>query len=221
MGVLLMLMTIGGLLAAFVLLLIAFGKNIGWLKKFVVGGVLIWFVFYAAMLFGFSLLSEEKTLAFNEPKEFCGFYFDCHLHASVVDVRRSKTFGGRAANGEFYIVKVRLFSDAKREPLALITPKFMIVDASGRRFEPTKDLTVSLPKPPFEEKIPAGGAIEGEVAFDLPADANNPRLDIREGYGVDHAIEAVLVDDEDSVWHQRNYFKLEQQTQTVSVKQEN
>lgn len=215
MGVILMLTTIGGLLTAFVLLIIAFLRKIGWLKKFVGGGILIWFVFYAAMLFGFSFLSEEKTLAFDEPKEFCGFYFDCHLHASVSGVRQSKIFGGRTASGEFYIVKVKVFSDAKREPLALITPKFTVVDASGRRFESAEDLTVALPKSPFEEKIPAGGTIGGEIAFDLPADASDLRLDIREGYGIDHAIEAVLVDDEDSIWHKRNFFKLETSNATA------
>ena len=46
----------------------------------------------------------------------------------------------------------------------------------------------------------------------------NPRLDIREGYGIDHAIEAVLVDDEDSVFHKRNYFLLAEWEQTAGVK---
>ena len=41
MGVILMLITIGGLLTAFVLLIIAFLRKIGWLKKFVGGGILI------------------------------------------------------------------------------------------------------------------------------------------------------------------------------------
>ena len=221
MGVLLMLMTIGGLFVAAILLIVAFGKRIGWLKKFVGGGVIIWFVFYAALLFGFSLMSAEKTLGFNEPKEFCGFYFDCHLHASVTAVRRSKTFGSLTAKNEFHIVKIKLFSDARREPLAFITPQFTVVDAAGRRFSRTEDTSVSTPVPPFEEKIPPGEFIEGEIAFDLPPDANNPRLDIREGYGIDHAIEAVLVDDEDSIWHKRNYFNLEPPTPTVSVEQKN
>ena len=50
----------------------------------------------------------------------------------------------------------------------------------------------------------------------LPADVKNPRLDIREGYGVDHVIEAVLIGDEDSILHKRNYFKLDMSNQVVS-----
>lgn len=56
-----------------------------------------------------------------------------------------------------------------------------------------------------------------EKVFDLPANVKNPRLDIKEGYGIDHAIEAVLIGDEDSVWHKRNYFALAEQKQNVSV----
>ena len=60
MGVLLMLITIGGLVAAGILLAIALiGKKM-WLAKFTLGGVAIWFVFYIAMLFGFSFSARRK-----------------------------------------------------------------------------------------------------------------------------------------------------------------
>ncbi len=60
MGVLLMLMTIGGLVAAFILLVISVFTKKAWLQKFVFGAVAAWFVFYAILLFGTSLLSKEK-----------------------------------------------------------------------------------------------------------------------------------------------------------------
>jgi Domain of unknown function (DUF4352) len=140
------------------------------------------------------------------------------LNARLSDVRKSKTFGRLTAQNEFFIAKVKISNDARRESLALIKPKFTAIDEQGRQFSPTEDLTVSIQTPPLEEKIPAGQSIESEIAFDLPPDAKNPRLDIREGYGIDHAIEAILVGDEDSFWHKRQFFKLAQQTQTVSVK---
>src|SRR5262249_16000217 len=107
MGVLLMLMTIGGLIVAAVLLGIAWLNQSAWLKKFVVGGVTVWFAFYIAMLLGFSLFSTETTLTLNEPKEFCGFYLDCHMHTAVTSVRKTDRLGDRIANGEFYIVTVK------------------------------------------------------------------------------------------------------------------
>src|SRR5258706_12180465 len=109
MGVLLMLMTIGGLIVAAVMLVISVATGKAWLRKFVFGGVAIWFVFYLAMLFGFSLSSQEKDLGLNEAKEYCGFYLDCHMHTAVTNVRTAKMIGNQTANGEFYIVKVKVF----------------------------------------------------------------------------------------------------------------
>jgi hypothetical protein len=216
MGVILMAMTIGGLAAAAILLVVALWKKIGWLKKFVFGGVAVWFALYAILLFGSSLLSEEKTLGLNEPKEFCGFYLDCHMHASVASVRRTKTIGDKTAQGEFYIVKVKIFSDAKRVDLGLHSPKLFVVDANGKAYPRFED--AENPAPPFDQKIPAGGSFEKEVVFDLPTDVKNPRLDVAEGIGIDKVIEAVLIGDEDSILHKRTRFKLEEQAQTASVK---
>lgn len=212
MGAILLLMTIGGSILAAILLAISIWKGKSWLKNFVLGGVTVWFSFYIIIFLMSSIFSEEKTLAFNEPKEFCGFYLDCHLNARISGVRQSKTFGRLTAQNEFFIVKVKISNDAKREPLALITPKFTVIDDHGRQISPTEDLTVSIQTPKFEEKIPAGQSIEDEIAFDLPPDAKNPRLDIREGYGIDQAIESILIGDEDSFLHKRNYFGLEQTT---------
>jgi len=207
MGMLLILVTIGGLISAFILLVISLWTNKIWLRNFVVGGVAVWFIFYIAMLFGFSLLSEEKTLGFDEPKEFCGFYFDCHLHTAVSDVRKTRTIGDKTANGEFYIVKVKVSSDAKRAELGLHAPKFEVVDEQGRRYERLENL--SLPEDAFERKVPANGSFEDEIVFDLPMNAKNPRLDISEGTGIDKVIESILIGDEDSILHKRNYFKLD------------
>jgi len=117
MGVLLMLMTIGGVISAFILLIISIFTKKTWLRKFVFGGVLVWFVIYAIPLFATSIFSKDKTLALNEPKVFCGFYTDCHMHAAVTSVRTAKSLGNKRANGEFYIVKVKIFSDARQATL--------------------------------------------------------------------------------------------------------
>src|SRR3982751_4154889 len=120
MGAILLLMTIGGSIIAAVLLAISIWKDKSWLRNFVFGGVVVWYSFYIIAFLMSSIFSEEKTLALNKPKEFCGFYLDCHIHTAVADVRKTKTIGDKTANGEFYIVKVKVFSNAKREPLQLI-----------------------------------------------------------------------------------------------------
>ena len=210
-----MLATIGGLGLGFILMIIAVWTKQVWLSKFVSGAVAIWLVFYTTTLLGVSLASSEKTLGLNEPKAFCGFYIDCHLHASVTDVRTAKQIGDKTAQGIFYIVKVKIFSDARRAAIGLLDPQFAVVDEQGGIFEPLEDSSVSGNS--FERKVPAGGSFEEAVIFDLPADIENPRLDIAEGIGIDKVIEAVLIGDEDSILHERNYFELKEQIRTVSV----
>ncbi len=221
MGVLLMLMTIGGLLAAFVLFIAAIVTKKCWLRNFVVGGVAVWFVFYVVMLLGFSLTSTEKVLAAGEAKEYCGFYLDCHLHASVTNVRTAKTLGSVLANGRFYIVKIKVFSDAKNPSinLHLIEPKARVVLANGDKIE--RDLAAESALPTanikLDQDISNNQTIEKEIVFDVPATAANPKLLITEGYGIDKTIEHVLVGDEDSIFHAQTFFELREQNETANA----
>ena len=211
MGALLMLMTIGGLVVAAILFGVAWLHESAWLKKFVVGGVAIWFAFYLAMLIGTSLLSTERTIAVGDTdgKAFCGFYLDCHLHTAVLNVTRAKTIGNKNASGEFYVVTVKIFSDARAATLGLLTVDAHVVDAGGKIYSRDIDSEGELsPQPDFEEKIGPGESFEKQIVFDLPANVTDPRLDMREGYGVDHVIEYFLIGDEDSMFHARNYFAL-------------
>jgi hypothetical protein len=213
-----MLMTIGGLIAAFLLLGVARWMKKRWLRDFVLGGVAVWSAFYAVMLLTASFSSKEATLGLNEPKEFCGFYLDCHMHTAVTGVRRTKTIGDSAAQGEFYVVRVKVFSDAKQATLGLLTVDARVLDESGQEFLRDARAESRLgEQPPLDKRISPVESFEREIVFDLPAGVNNPRLDIREGYGIDHAIESVLIGDEDSILHKRRLFKLEEQNQTAAV----
>lgn len=215
MGILLMLMTIAGLVVAGILLVVAWLNESAWLKKFVLGGVAIWFAFYMVILIGTSLMSTEKTIAVGDTdgKAFCGFYLDCHMHAAVTNVRKTKTIGNKTANGEFYIVSVKVFSDAKSATLGLITVDVHVVDADGNTYARDTGAEDGLgEQPPFDRQIGPNENFEKQIVFDLPVRVSNPRLDIREGYGIDHLIEAVLIGDEDSIFHKRNYFALDNVT---------
>lgn len=222
MGVLLMLMTIGGLATALVLLVIAVATKKNWLRNFVVGGVAVWFVFYGVMLLGFSLTSTERVLAAGEAKEYCGFYIDCHLHTAVTNVRTAKTLGSVSANGTFYIAKIKVFSDAKNSEinLHLIEPKARVVLANSEHVE--RDLAAESTLPTsnikLDQNISNSQTIEKEIVFDVPADASDLKLLITEGYGIDKTIEHVLVDDEDSIFHAQTFFELREQNVTASVK---
>jgi hypothetical protein len=209
MGVLLMLITIGGVVFAAVLLIISFLTQSAWLRSFTLGSVVVWFAFYFVMLLGFSIFSGEQTLPVGAAKQYCGFYLDCHMHTAVTDVRTARSIGNKIANGEFYIVKVKVFSDARRATLGLLTVDANVIDDSGNKYYRDEQAEDQLPRQPrFEKKVSPLESFEKEIVFDLPADLSDPRLDMREGYGIDHAIEAVLIGDEDSFLHSRNYFAL-------------
>lgn len=216
MGLLMMIATIGGLGLAVILLIVSLWTKSFWLTKFVLGAAAIWLVIYAIALIGVSFSSKEKILGLNEPKAFCGFYIDCHMRTAVTDVRKTKVIGDKIAKGEFYIVRVKVFSDARRTALGLHAPKLEVIDALNRKYQ--RLVEFETPDPPFNEKVPAGSAFEKEIVFDLPADVQNPRLDVAEGIGIDKVIEAVLIGDEDSILHKRTFFKLEPPPQTASVK---
>ncbi len=213
MGVILLVMTIGGLIIAAILLAVSYFAKLNWLKTFVFGGVTVWLVGYVILLFVASIFSEEQNLGLNQPKEFCGFYLDCHLHTAVLDVRKTKQIGDKTANGEFYVVKVKVFSDAKNPSIALrlLEPKAEVTDKDGKTYIRILEAENELPtaKVPLNQDVKTNDPFEKEIVFDLPTDAKNPRLDISEGYGIDKAIEAVLIGDEDSFLHKRNYFNLE------------
>ena len=145
----------------------------------------------------------------REGKAYCGFYLDCHMHTAVTDVRRAKTIGDNTANGEFYIVRVNVFSDAKAATLGLLTVDAHVEDAAGSTY--TRDLIAEealAPQPDFAQQVEPSESFDKEIVFDLPADVDRPKLDIREGYGIDHFIEALLIGDEDSIFHKRSYLKL-------------
>lgn len=219
MGVLLMLMTIGGLIVAALLLGISFVSGSAWLRGFVLGCVAIWFGFYFAMLIGFSLFSSEKTLPVGQAKEYCGFYLDCHMHTAVTDVRTAKSIGNRTANGKFYIVTVKVFSNAKQATLGLLNVTAKVLDENGNKYFRDQDAEDQLPpQPRFEKQISPVESFEKQIVFDLPAEVKNPRLDLKEGYKIDRVIEALVIGDEDSLLHKRNYFQLSDRTQTVAAK---
>jgi hypothetical protein len=222
MGVLLMLMTVGGLVVAGILLVFSLAIKKAWLTRFTLAGVGVWLVFYAAMLLGCSLTSTDKVLAAGEAKEYCGFYLDCHMHTAVTGVRTAKTIGERTASGTFYIATVKVFSDARNPKieLHLIDPKARVVLADGQKISRDEAAEASLPSSNvrLDADISNSQTIEKEIVFDVPANAVQPKLLITEGYGIDKTIEHLLIGDDDSLFHAQTFFELKEQNLASGVK---
>jgi hypothetical protein len=217
-----MLMTIGGLVVAGILLIAARVTKKAWLVKFTVAGVAFWLVFYAVTLVGFSMMSEERVLAIGEAKEYCGFYLDCHMHTEVTSVRTAQQIGERQAKGIFYIVGVRVFSDARNPNIAfrLLEPnaKVIVTDDSVIGRDLAAEAALPTAAVDLGADIKGRQTIDKEIVFNVPDDLTNPKLHIAEGYGIDNVIEAVLIDDEDSVLHRRTYFSLSERRDVATAR---
>jgi hypothetical protein len=73
MGVLLMLMTIGGLIAAAALLVFSFVYGKAWLRTFVLGGIVVWVVFYTIHAFRFLAVKRRENPGTERGKEVLRF----------------------------------------------------------------------------------------------------------------------------------------------------
>jgi hypothetical protein len=214
-GVALLALTLLGLLAAGVATVLAIVKGRTSVARSVVLIAGAWIVAYATLLLVTSIASGERTLALGETKRFCGFYLDCHVGVAVERVDTASSIGEAGseirAGGTFYIVTLRVSSDARRVPLHLERPRFAIVDAEGFRHERALDAEQRLPTAwlgDLEQPVRAGGSFTRAIVIDVPRGARDPRLYVTMGGPLDRAAELALIGDEDAVLHAPTFHAL-------------
>lgn len=209
MGMLLMLLTIAGLLLAACLYLIGVVFRLPWLRKFVGGGVAIWLALYLVALVAVSASSSDALLKIYEPKAFCGFYFDCHLHAMVTDVTET---GQPSGNGRVYIVTVKVFSDARRAALRLSNVKATVYMDDWTKIG---QLDPGTGPSPWDREIGPGESYETRLMFSLPESGKGAKLLLTEGAEIERIFEMFLIGDEDSIFHGKQYFDISRPTSIV------
>ena len=214
-GIFLLLLTVVAMFLGTVGVIHALLRQKRELKKAILIGAAIWIAAYLLILISVSALSNGRVLGRGEVKPFCGFYLDCHLRAAVEGVDTARAIGGGAtpqrlaASGSWWIVTVRVSSNARRASLKLLQPRLMVVDDPGTVYSRAADAeralgdTVSL-----ERRLGPGDSLVRRVVFDLPRDVRRPRLLFTEGYWIDRVIELFLIGDEDSLLHGRTTFAL-------------
>jgi hypothetical protein len=169
---------------------------------------------YAAALLAVSLGSEQRVLGPGEQKRFCGLHLDCHLYVSVADVRRTRELGGREARGTFWVVRLKVGSDARRAVLAPRGLAVEMTDGGGRPIARRPDAEASLvpwrrTPLPLDRPVDPGASYLREVVFDVPDDARDPQLLVTEGAGVERVAERFVIGDEDSWLHAPTRIRLE------------
>lgn len=206
------------LLVAFLFLLYSLAVQRFGRARLLLAAKLVVGMVYAAVLLGFSLASSDKVLARGQEKHFCEI--DCHLAYSIADARQSKTIGAAAnqvtANGTFTILTIRTrFDDTtigRNRGDGLLYPNsrvLTIVDAEGRKYLPSPDAQRALEisgaaGKPITTPLRPGESYTTTVAFDLPAAAGNPMLQIIEGAWETH----LVIGHENSPLHKRTRFQI-------------
>ena len=208
LGVPLLAVTILGLLVAGGAVLIGTVKGRTNMARAIVVITGAWVAAYATLLIVTSIASHERTLALGETKRFCGFYLDCHMGVAVERVDTASSIGGAGneirAGGTFYIVTLRVSSDARRVPLRLHQPRFAIVDAEGFRHERALEAEERLPSAwlaDLEQPVDAGSSFTRAIVIDLPRGARSPRLHVTMGGRLERTVELALIGDEDALLH--------------------
>ena len=171
---------------------------------------------YLVTLVGVSLASQRRVLAPGEIKRFCGVYLDCHLGVSVEEVRTAASVGdpGRQtwAEGRYWIVRLRVSSDARRAMLSPYGLVAVVEDERRRRFgrdlAAERGLLGGEADRPLEQSVEGGGSYTRTLVFDLPSDVPQPLLSVTERALPDVALEWFLIGDEDSLLHQGTLMSL-------------
>src|SRR3954466_3462942 len=153
---------------------------------------------YLLLLVIDSLTSHSRVLAPGEEKHICEI--DCHLAYSVVAARSESLGGGLARHVVTVNVRFDEATISSRRPRdATLTPNsryVALVDSAGRQYPGSVD---SLHRP----LIP-GESYTTDIAFDVPADARDLRLVLR-----NNDLEtAVIIGHENSVLHGKTLFAL-------------
>ena len=138
---------------------------------------------YLLLLAVVTLGMGHETLAPGTPQRFCGFYLDCHLSVTVMQVERTPSA---------WNVKLRLANDARRVALS---PHHLRVELM--RGDSTVELVPDVTD--LATPILAGGSREFSVAFAATGEGETPTLRVTEGFGVDRVIEGVLLGDDDAL----------------------
>lgn len=182
--------------------------------------MLVWTLLYSGLLLGTSFSSREVVLGLNQDKHFCGFYLDCHLSVLVVRVVKTRTLGNpqqplKTANGIYYIVTVKVASDARAATLRFENPIATVIDEQGRVYERFIEGEQALERSqgrvvPFSQDVGPNysSTYSKDLVFDLPTNLKNPRLLMIQGHWFERLIELFLIGDEDSLFHKRTLFRL-------------
>ncbi len=185
--------------AAFVLAVLLkksqWARVIAWVEA---GGLAL----YAGLFLITSLASRTQELAVGTEKHICEV--DCHLAYSVAAVKTVKVWGGRTAQGMFYVITVRVRFDSgtiaswrpRDVPLSPNGRRVALIDVQGHRYPTAPDA--------LDRQLLPGQEYTTDFVFDVPAAAGTPRLELESGDWPTH----LMIAHENAFLHGKVLFRL-------------
>ena len=183
------------------------------------GAVFMTVTGYLILLGGVSFASTEKVLPAGGWKYFCEI--DCHTAYSVIGAQTAEALGPEmqqtAAHGKFIIVQMKTWFDERtissHRGNGLLTPnprKVVLVDDTGRRFEPSADGQAAFGRlgnasTSLSAALRPGESYTTNFVFDVPEGARGLRLLITQ----DDAETRLMIGHENSLLHKKIYFSVD------------
>ena len=162
---------------------------------------------YAAVLLSISLLSPQRVLAMNQDRCFDDWCL------SVERIVQQPTVGAATtsviAHGTFYLVTVRVSSQARAITQRALDAQVYLLDARGQHYDPDPPGQQALDVTgqggqPLNSKLAPGGSFTRTVVFDLPKSSSHLALVVTHGLFPD----VLVIGSEQSFLHKPTIIQL-------------
>ena len=154
-------------------------------------------VYLGVVLIG-SLRSRTQVVSRGTPLQFCGFYIDCHLSATV----DSFEITAGPSSGLRYVVHVRFANSATRATLSVMTPHAELWDEQGYRLQPVVERFIGGPVAiPKEIELGPKAQVTVALAFTSLYPLIEPKLWLTQGTAFERFTEKLLIGDSESLLH--------------------
>ena len=163
---------------------------------------------YAIVLLSVSLLSPQRVLAMHQNRCFDDWCLSVERVVQQPIVGTAPTVA--TAHGMFYLVTVRVSSQARAISQRALDVQVSLLDASGRRYDPDPAGQQALDATgqgglPLDSELTPGGSFTRTVVFDLPTRTSHPGLVVTHGLFPD----ILVIGSEQSFLHKPTIIQLQ------------
>jgi hypothetical protein len=202
----LILAVLGCILALFSLGYFLLRRQWTWAKRITLG-LVSFLVLYMILLLSVSFFSPQHVLAMHQERCFDDW---CASVEQVIQQPGVGTAPTVTAHGVFYLVTMRITSQARAITQRALDVQVYLLDATNQRYDPSPTGQQALDETgqsgqPLDSKLAPGGSFTRTIVFDLPKSASHLALVVNHGLfpGV------LIIGNEQSFFHKPTIIQLQ------------